>query len=111
MQTYVERDVRQLSQITDLVAFRTLAQLAALRTGQVLVISTLGRDAKLNAVTAGRYLDLLEASFLIRRLPPFSKNRSSRRMRRRIWLPCWRHIYRAPSLPSGTSRVGTKWIL
>ena len=78
VQTYVERDVRQLSQITDLVAFRSLAQLAALRTAQVLVISTLGRDAKLNAVTAGRYLDLLEASFLVRRLPPFLKNRSSR---------------------------------
>jgi hypothetical protein len=78
VQTYVERDVRQLSRITDLVAFRTLAQLAALRTGQVLVVSTLARDAKLNAVTAGRYLDLLEASFLIRRLPPFLKNRSSR---------------------------------
>jgi len=78
VQTYVERDVRQLSRITDLVAFRTLAQLAALRTGQVLVTSTLARDAKLNAVTAGRYLDLLEASFLIRRLPPFLKNRSSR---------------------------------
>lgn len=78
VQTYVERDVRQLSQIADLVSFRTLAQLAALRTGQVLVISTLARDAKLNAMTAGRYLDLLEASFLIRRLPPFLKNRSSR---------------------------------
>jgi len=78
VQTYVERDVRQLSQITDLVAFRTLAQLAALRTAQVLVVSTLARDAKLNAVTAGRYLNLLEASFLIRRLPPFLKNRSSR---------------------------------
>jgi hypothetical protein len=78
VQTYVERDVRQLSQITDLVAFRTLAQLAAFRTGQVLVISTLARDAKLSAATAGRYLNLLEASFLIRRLPPFLKNRSSR---------------------------------
>ena len=77
-QTYVDRDVRQLSQITDLVAFRTLAQLAALRTAQVLVVSTLARDAKLNAVTAGRYLNLLETSFLIRRLPPFLKNRSSR---------------------------------
>jgi predicted AAA+ superfamily ATPase len=78
VQTYVERDVRQLSQITDLIAFRTLAQLAALRTGQVLVISTVARDAKLNAVTAGRYFDLLETSFLIRRLPPFLNNRSSR---------------------------------
>jgi predicted AAA+ superfamily ATPase len=78
VQTYIERDVRQLSQITDLVAFHSLAQLAALRTGQVLVISTLAREAKINAVTTGRYLDLLETSFLIRRLPPFLKNRSSR---------------------------------
>jgi predicted AAA+ superfamily ATPase len=86
----VKRDVRQLSQITDLVAFQTLAQLAALRTGQVLVISTLARDAKLNSVTAGRYLDLLEASFLIRRLPPFLKNRSSRLVKspsRKAWPP------------------------
>jgi predicted AAA+ superfamily ATPase len=78
VQTYVERDVRQLSQITDLVAFRVLAQLAALRTGQVLAISSLARDAKLSAATAGRYLGLLEASFLARRIPPFLKNRSSR---------------------------------
>lgn len=78
VQTYVERDVRQLSQITDLVAFRTLAQLAALRTGQVLMISALARDARLNAVTAGRYLNLLEASFLIYRLPSFLRNRGSR---------------------------------
>jgi predicted AAA+ superfamily ATPase len=78
VQTYVERDVRQLSQITDLVAFRVLAQLAALRTGQVLVTSTLARDAKLTAATTARYLALLEASFVIRRLPPFLRNRSSR---------------------------------
>jgi predicted AAA+ superfamily ATPase len=49
-----------------------------LRTAQVLVISTLARDAKLNAATAGRCLDLREASFLVRRAPPFLKNRSSR---------------------------------
>lgn len=78
VQTYVERDVRQLSQVGDLVAFRTLAQLAALRTGQVLSISALARDAGLNAATAGRYLGLLETSFLVRRLPPFLKNRGTR---------------------------------
>ena len=78
IQTYVERDVRQLSQITDLLAFRTLAQLAALRTGQILVLSSLARDAKMSPSTVGRYLNLLEASFVIRRLPPFLKNRSSR---------------------------------
>ncbi|MBM3323709.1 ATP-binding protein, partial [candidate division WOR-3 bacterium] len=78
VQTYVERDVRQLSQVGDLVAFRNLAQLAALRTSQMLVTSSLGRDARLNAATASRYLGLLEASFLIRRLPAFRRNRSSR---------------------------------
>lgn len=78
VQTYVERDVRQLAQVGDLVAFRTLAQLVALRTGQVVVTSSLARDAKLNAATTARYLHLLETSFLTRRLPPFLKNRSTR---------------------------------
>jgi len=44
----------------------------------VLAISSLANDAKLNTATARRYLSLLETSFLIRRLPPFLKNRSSR---------------------------------
>jgi len=78
VQTYVERDVRQIARISDLLPFRTLAQLAALRTGQVLSVSHLARDAGLKAARAARYIDLLETSFLIRRLPPFLKNRSSR---------------------------------
>lgn len=78
VQTYVERDVRQLSQITDLVAFQTFTLLAAMRTAQVLVISDLARDARLSAATAARYLHLLEASFVVRRLPPFLRNRSAR---------------------------------
>ena len=47
-------------------------------TGQVLNQSELGRDAKLNAVTTGRYLNLMETSFVIDRLPPYLGNRSSR---------------------------------
>jgi len=78
VQTYVERDLRQLSQVTDLVAFRTLANLVSLRTAQVLNVSMLARDAKLSSATAARYLHLLETSFLVRRVPPFLNNRSSR---------------------------------
>ena len=77
-QTYLERDVRALSRIGDLVPFRILLQLCALRTAQVLTISELGRDAKLNAATTTRYLSLLEASFVVRRLPPYLANRASR---------------------------------
>ena len=77
-QTYLERDVRELARIGDLVPFRTLLLLAACRTAQVLSVSEVGRDAKLNAATTTRYLSLLEASFVMRRLSPFLANRASR---------------------------------
>lgn len=77
-QTYLERDVRELSRLVDLVSFRNLLGLAALRTGQVLTVSELGRDAKLNATTTTRYLSLLEASFVVTRLQPYFANRASR---------------------------------
>ena len=77
-QTYLERDLRDLSRIGDLVSFRNLLRLTALRTAQVLKISELARDAKLAAVTAARHLSLLEASFVITRLPPYLANEASR---------------------------------
>jgi uncharacterized protein len=77
-QTYLERDLRELSQIGNIISFRHLLHLAALRTGQLLVPSQLSRDAKLNVATTSRYLSLLEASFIIHRLSPYLKNRSSR---------------------------------
>jgi len=77
-QTYLERDIRALSQVADLVTFRHFLQLAALRNGQVLKQSELARDAKLNVMTASRYLSLIEISFVLRRLPPYLRNPSSR---------------------------------
>ena len=77
-QTYLERDVRELSQVGNLLALRSLLRLTSLRTGQLLSPSQLGRDAKLNAATTSRYLSLFEASFLITRVPPYLGNRSSR---------------------------------
>jgi predicted AAA+ superfamily ATPase len=77
-QTYLERDLRELSRIVDLTSFRSLLGLAALRTGQVLTVAELGRDAKLNAMTAARYLSLLETSFVVTRMNPYFANRASR---------------------------------
>lgn len=77
-QTYLERDIRALSQVADLMQFRNLLQLLSLRNGQILKQSELARDAKLNVMTASRYLSLLEASFAIVRLHPYLRNRSSR---------------------------------
>jgi predicted AAA+ superfamily ATPase len=77
-QTYLERDVRELSQVGNLLSLRALLRLISLRTGQLLSSSQLGRDAKLNAATTSRYISLFEASFLITRIPPYLGNRSSR---------------------------------
>jgi hypothetical protein len=77
-QTYLERDLRSLSQVGDLVTFRNLMKIAALRTGQILNQSDLGRDAKLPFSTVSRYLGLLETSCLFSRLPPYLSSRSSR---------------------------------
>ena len=77
-QTYLERDIRMLSQVADLSSFGQLLHLAAFRSGQVLNQSDLGRDAKLNAVTTGRYLSLMETSFVIFKLYPYLKNPATR---------------------------------
>lgn len=77
-QTYLERDIRDLSQVADLVSFRNLLRLAAARTGQVLNQSELARDAKLPVSTVSRYLGLLETSFVLDRLPAYLRSRATR---------------------------------
>lgn len=77
-QTYLERDIRSLSQVGDLIAYRNLLHLVALRNAQILKQSELARDAKLNVMTTSRYISLMEASFILHRLPPYLRNRSSR---------------------------------
>ena len=77
-QTYLQRDLRELAQLLDLISFRNLMRLAALRSGRLLNQSELGRDARLSASTTGRYLGLLETSFLVQRVPPYLRSRASR---------------------------------
>lgn len=77
-QTYLERDVREISQIGDIISFRNLLHLSAMRTGQLLSPSQLGRDAKMNVATTSRYLSIFEASFIISRINPYLKNKVSR---------------------------------
>lgn len=77
-QTYLERDIRSLSQVGDLVSFHNLLRLVALRNAQVLKQSELARDAKLNVMTTARHLTLMETSCIIHRMLPYLRNRSSR---------------------------------
>jgi uncharacterized protein len=77
-QTYLERDIREISQIENIIAYRNLLHLACLRSGQILNLSQLGRDAKLTSATASRYLSLLETSFVVSKLHPYLKNKAGR---------------------------------
>lgn len=76
--TYLERDLRDLASVADLADFQRLMQAAALRIGNLLNQSELGRDVKLPAMTVHRYLNLLETSYQIVRLEPYAVNRTKR---------------------------------
>jgi len=78
VRTYLERDLQMLASIHNLVDFRRLMRMAALRTGALLNQSELSRDAGLAQPTAHRYLNLLEASYLLHRLPAYAVNRTKR---------------------------------
>ncbi len=74
----VIREVTELSEIERTGEMRTLIQLLAARSGQLLVTSALGSAIRLPDRTARRYVDLLEEVFLIKRVPSWSRNLSTR---------------------------------
>ncbi|HEX3529532.1 MAG TPA: ATP-binding protein [Thermoanaerobaculia bacterium] len=76
--TYVERDVRQLLKVGDLLLFQTFLRLCASRTGQILNLASLASDCGISQPTARSWLSVLEASYIVFRLPPFFANLSKR---------------------------------
>lgn len=77
-ETYVERDVRQVSEIRNLSGFRTFVRLCAGRIGQLLNLQSLGNDAGVSHTTVREWLSVLEASYLVFVLPPLHANISKR---------------------------------
>jgi predicted AAA+ superfamily ATPase len=73
-QTYVERDVREVMNVGDLEAFGRFIRLCAGRNGQLLNLTSLGNDCGITHTTAGRWLSILEASFLVHLLRPYHSN-------------------------------------
>jgi uncharacterized protein len=84
-QTYLERDLRDLSQVADLGLFDQFVQMMALRSAQVLNLRDIARDCGSNAPTVSRWLRLLETGFMGQRLPPYFSNR----MKRLVKAPKW----------------------
>ena len=78
VQTYLERDLRELSAIASLPDFRRLMRAVCLRLGQLLNQAELGRDVAVPQPTVHRWLNLLETSYQLVRLHPYAVNRTKR---------------------------------
>ncbi len=78
VRTYLERDVRQLINVRDLIQFQRFLRLCAGRTGQLTNLSALGNEAGVSHNTAREWLSVLEASFVVHRLPPYHRNFNKR---------------------------------
>lgn len=72
--TYLERDVRTITNVGDLSTFQRFVELCAGRTGQLLNYSALAGDCGITQPTAKAWLSVLETSFLAFRLQPFHSN-------------------------------------
>jgi len=73
-QTYVERDVRQILQVKDLIQFERFIKLTASRVGQLVNYASLASDVGVSAVTIKEWIAVLEATYIIIRLEPYFEN-------------------------------------
>jgi uncharacterized protein len=78
VQTYLERDVRQVLNVQDLGVFQRFLRMCAARNGQLLSLSGLANDCGVTHHTAKSWLNVLEASYIVHLLPPHHSNFTKR---------------------------------
>lgn len=78
IQSYVERDIRQLINIGNISLFQRFLQLCAGRIGQLLNLNALGAECGVSFPTARQWLSILEASYIVFTLQPHFKNFNKR---------------------------------
>lgn len=74
IETYVEKDIRQLTHVSQLSLFRKFVGLCAGRIGQILNLTSLSNDCGVTVPTVRAWLSLLEASYIVFLLQPYYKN-------------------------------------
>ena len=78
IQTYIQRDVRNISHIGDLITFQRFLKVAAARTGQLINYADMARDVDVDQKTMKSWISILEACCLIYLLQPYHSNVTSR---------------------------------
>ncbi|MDB5013619.1 MAG: superfamily protein [Daejeonella sp.] len=74
IRTYIERDVRQIKNITDLIVFERFMRLCAGRTGQELNMNAISVEAGIDLKTVQSWIGILESSFILFLLKPHFQN-------------------------------------
>lgn len=74
VKTYLERDVRKISKVHDLLLFQKFLRLCASRVGSVLNQESLGNEVGVSATTINQWFAILEASYLVFRIQPYFEN-------------------------------------
>ncbi|MFO8066671.1 MAG: ATP-binding protein [Bacteroidales bacterium] len=74
IRTYIERDVRQIKNVSDLLVFEKFMRLLAGRTGQELNYTSLSVEVGVDVKTIQSWISILAGSFIVFLLPPFHKN-------------------------------------
>ena len=78
VQTYLQRDVRDLARVGDEMVFLRFLRIAAARTGQILNLTEFARDADIAVNTAKNWLSIMQASGIIYLLEPYYNNLNKR---------------------------------
>jgi len=78
IESYIERDLRQIVNIKDLDKFRTFTRLCAGRVGQIFVASHLANEIGVSVHTINAWISILETSYIVFKLPPFHTNINKR---------------------------------
>jgi predicted AAA+ superfamily ATPase len=78
VQTFLERDLRLLAQVGDLMSFEKFLKVTAARTAQVVNLSDLAADCGVSAPTVQKWLSVLERAYIIRLVPPYLNSLTSR---------------------------------
>ena len=76
--SYLERDVRQIKNVENLSLFQSFIKFCAARTGQLLNLSSLAQDCGIAQTTARDWLGILEASYIVFLLRPYHTNFNKR---------------------------------
>lgn len=74
LETYIERDLRRISQIENLSLFEKFVRLLASRASSLLNANSLANDCGVSVPTIGRWISILEASYIVFMMPPFFRN-------------------------------------